>query len=52
MRAGDDLVAVRRAAASEPEMARAGDSIERLYRHPIIARLKSASPGGFKSLVI
>src|SRR2546430_9970032 len=46
-RAGDDRVAVRRAAASARAMAK-GDSIETSCRHPTIALLKSASPGEFK----
>src|SRR5258708_990229 len=50
MRAGDARVAVRPAAASGLEMARAEDSIETLCRRPTIAHLKSASPGEFKSL--
>src|SRR2546421_10903930 len=52
MRAGDARAAVRHAAASGLGMARAGDSIEMLCRRPTIARLKSASPGEFKSLAI
>src|SRR5438477_8132879 len=50
--AGDARVAVRRAAASAPATARPGDSIETLCRRPTIARLKSASPGEFKSRAI
>src|SRR2546429_9062514 len=50
--AGDARVAVRRAAASGPAMARPADSIERLCRRPTIARWKSVSPGEFKSRAI
>src|SRR5213082_583691 len=52
MRAGDARVGVRRAAASEPEMAKARDSIMTLFRRPTTARLKSVSPGAFKSQAI
>src|SRR5882724_719870 len=51
MRAGDARVGVRPVAASGLAMAR-GDSIETLCRRPTIARLKSGSPGEFKSLAI
>src|SRR2546423_10928693 len=52
MQAGDARVAVRHAAASGLEMARAGGSIGTLCHRRTIARLKSASPGEFKSLAI